>query len=174
MENELGHPFDVLPALVWSALPDGSADFFNQHYLDYIGISTEQARDWGWTVAVHPDDLNALAASWRLILDSERPGECEARLRRSDGEYRWFLFRTNPLHDESGKTVKWYGINTDINDRKQAEEELRRSEARKTAIVDSSLDCIVTIDHKLHHRVQSCSGTHLRLPSGRGHGQVDG
>ena len=148
MENELGHPFDVLPALVWSALPDGSADFFNQHYLDYIGISTEQARDWGWTVAVHPDDLNALAASWRLILDSERPGECEARLRRSDGEYRWFLFRTNPLHDESGKTVKWYGINTDINDRKQAEEELRRSEARKTAIVDSSLDCIVTIDHK--------------------------
>jgi PAS domain S-box-containing protein len=148
MENELGHPFDVLPALVWSALPDGSADFFNQHYLDYIGISTEQARDWGWTVAVHPDDLNALAASWRLILDSERPEECEARLRRSDGEYRWFLFRTNPLHDESGKTVKWYGINTDINDRKQAEEELRRSEARKTAIVDSSLDCIVTIDHK--------------------------
>jgi PAS domain S-box-containing protein len=147
-ERNLNQTINTIPTLAWSALPDGSADFFNQHYLDYVGISTEQGRHWGWTVAVHPDDLNALAASWRLTLESDRPGECEARLRRYDGEYRWFLFRTNPFRNESGTTVKWYGTNTDINDRKRAEDELRHSEAHKTAILDSALDCIVTIDHE--------------------------
>jgi PAS domain S-box-containing protein len=69
-------------------------------------------------------------------------------LRRHDGVYRWFLFRANPLRDESGAIVKWYGVSTDIEDRKRAEQERRRSEARKTAILDSALDCIVTIDHE--------------------------
>ena len=126
-ERNLKLIIDTIPALAWSARPDGSAEFFNQHYLDFIGLSAEQASGWGWTAAVHPEDLNGLAATWQRIMASEAPGEAEARLRRHDGEYRWFLFRANPLRDETGAIVKWYGVNTDIEDRKQAEAELRRA-----------------------------------------------
>jgi PAS domain S-box-containing protein len=119
---------DTIPALAWSARTDGSAEFFNQHYLDFMGLTAEQASGWGWTASVHPEDLNGLAVTWQQIMASEAPGEAEARLRRSDGEYRWFLFRANPLRDETGAIVTWYGINTDIEDRKRAEQELRSNE----------------------------------------------
>src|SRR5580700_8936569 len=128
-ERDLNQIINAIPSLAWSAGPDGSADFFNQHYLDYVGLSAEHAKDWGWMVAVHPDDLNGLLAVLRRMIASDRAAECEARLRRYDGQYRWFLLRTSPLRDESGNTIKWYGIKTDIDDRKRAEEELRRSEA---------------------------------------------
>jgi PAS domain S-box-containing protein len=128
-ERNLKQIINAIPALAWSARPDGAAEFFNGHYLDYIGLSATQARDWGWTVAVHPDDLHRLVAAWEVALASGQPGESEARLRRADGEYRWFLVRVNPLRNEGGSIVKWYGTNTDIDDRKRAEEELRRSEA---------------------------------------------
>jgi PAS domain S-box-containing protein len=121
MERERNPIIDAIPTLVWSALPDGSADFFNRHYLDYAGFTQEQAAGTGWTAAVHPDDLPGLVATWQRILAAEQPGEAEARLRRRDGAYRWFLFRANPLRDESGRVVKWYGTNTDIDDRKRAE-----------------------------------------------------
>lgn len=123
-EDQLRVIIDTIPALAWSARPDGSAEFFNRRWLDYAGLSAEQAQDWAWTVAIHPDDLNRLKDSWRSILESGEPGEIEARLRRFDGVYRWFLFRASPMRDESGKIVKWYGTNTDIEDRKRAEEQV--------------------------------------------------
>jgi PAS domain S-box-containing protein len=128
-ERNLQLIIDAIPALVWSARPDGGAEFFNRHYQDFVGLSEEEARDWGWTAAVYPDDVKGLAATWQRIMASQAPGEAEARLRRHDGAYRWFLFRANPIRDESGAIVKWYGVNTDIEDRKRAEQELRRSEA---------------------------------------------
>jgi formate hydrogenlyase transcriptional activator len=112
---------DAIPALAWSARSDGSADFFNQRWLDYTGLSVEQARDWGWTVSLHPDDLNGLVDYWRSVLASGQPGEIEGRLRRFDGVYRWFLFRATPSLDNEGKIVKWFGTNTDIEDRKRSE-----------------------------------------------------
>jgi formate hydrogenlyase transcriptional activator len=112
---------DAIPALAWSARSDGSADFFNQRWLDYTGLSHEQARDWGWTIALHADDLNRLVDYWRSVLASGESGEIEARLRRSDGLYRWFLFRATPSFDYDGRVVKWFGTNTDIEDRKRAE-----------------------------------------------------
>ena len=147
-ERNLNQIINTIPALAWSARSDGSSEFFNQHYLDYVGQSQEEVLKWGWTRAVHPDDLNGLIGAWRLMMASEKGWECEGRLRRFDGVYRWFLFRTNPLREESGEIVEWYGTNTDIHDRKQSEDELRFSEARKSAILDSALDCIVTIDHR--------------------------
>jgi PAS domain S-box-containing protein len=125
-EHNLNLIVNTTLALSWSARPDGSADFFNQRYLDFVGLSAEQTQDWGWTVAVHPDDLNGLAGSWQSIMASGTAGEAEARLRRFDGEYRWFLFRANPLRDESGNIVKWFGINADITERKRAEDLLTR------------------------------------------------
>src|SRR5262245_385061 len=127
-ERNLRLIVDTIPTLAWSARPDGSADFLNQHYLNFIGLSAEQGSGWDWAAAVHPDDLNGLAETWKRIMASEAPGETEARLRRHDGEYRWFLFRANPLRDETGTIVKWYGVNTDIEDQRRAEEALRESE----------------------------------------------
>ena len=128
-ERKLKLTINAMPALAWSAGIDGAAEFFNQHYLDYVGFSAEQAQGWGWTIAVHPDDMGRLTAAWQEILASGRSGETEARLRRHDGKYRWFLFRASPQGDALGKITRWYGINTDIEERKQAEEKLRRSEA---------------------------------------------
>ena len=112
---------DAIPTLAWSAEADGSATFFNQRWLDYTGLSAEQARDWGWTVALHPDDLSGLTDYWRSLLASGEPGEVEARLRRFDGVYRWFLFRATPSFDNEGRVANWFGTNTDIEDRKRAE-----------------------------------------------------
>ena len=112
---------DTIPSLAWSARSDGSADFFNQRWLDYTGFSAEQACDWGWTAALHSDDLNGLVDYWRSVLASGEPGEIEGRLRRFDGVHRWFLFRATPSFDDDGKVTKWFGTNTDIEDRKRAE-----------------------------------------------------
>jgi len=112
---------DTIPALAWSARPDGSAEFFNRRWLDYAGLSAEEASDWGWTAAVHPEDRGRLTDYWRDLLASGEAGEIEARLRRFDGEFRWFLFRAEPLRDDFGEIIRWYGANTDIEERKRAE-----------------------------------------------------
>src|ERR1700719_1275736 len=112
---------DTIPTFAWCNRPDGSNEFLNQRWLDYTGLSIEAARDWGWKVAIHPEDLPRLLDVWQKLLDSGESGEWEARLRRFDGVYRWFLFRVEPLFDETGNIVKWYGTNTDIDDRKWAE-----------------------------------------------------
>jgi PAS domain S-box-containing protein len=91
---------NTMPTLAWSALPDGSIDFINQRWLDYTGLPPEQALGWGWTAAIHPDDLNDLADYWQSIMHTGEPGETEARFLRFDGEYRWFLFRANAVRDE--------------------------------------------------------------------------
>src|SRR3989442_13631784 len=119
--NDVRVVVDTISPLAWSARSDGSADFFNQRWLDYTGLSAERARDWGWTVALHSDDLNGLVDYWRSVLASGEPGEIEGRLRRFDGVYRWFLFRATPSFDNDGRVVKWFGTNTDIEDRKRAE-----------------------------------------------------
>ena len=123
---------DQIPALAWSCRPDGTTEFLNRRWLDYTGLSFEAALGWGWKDAVHPDDLGKLMETWLRLLASGEPGEEEARLRRFDGTYRWFLFRAVPARDDQGEIVRWYGTNTDIDDRKRAEERLRRSEAYLT------------------------------------------
>jgi PAS domain S-box-containing protein len=120
---------DTIPTLAWSALPDGSAEFFNQRWLDYTGLSAKEALDSGWQVAIHPDDLPLILGTFREALNSVTPYEVEGRFRRFDGEFRWFLFRGSPLRDRSGKVAKWYGTNTDLEERKRAEDALRESEA---------------------------------------------
>ncbi|CAM2155166.1 protein of unknown function [Pararobbsia alpina] len=127
--QSLAEIINSIPALVWCARPDGSAEFFNQHYLDYVGMTTEQAQDWGWIGSLHPEDVSGLSDVWQAVLASGQAGEAVARMRRHDGQYRAFLFRTHPMRDSLGNIVRWYGVNTDIDDRVRAEEELRRSEA---------------------------------------------
>jgi PAS domain S-box-containing protein len=137
MENELRCAVDALPGLVWAASPDGRIDFVNQRWREYTGLSLEQACGCGWQAAVHPEDLPGLLESWRTILASGQPRAIETRLRRFDGEFRWFRISSSPLRDEAGRIVKWYGLSTDIQDRRRVEEALRTHELSFLRIVDS-------------------------------------
>src|ERR1700733_5483457 len=128
-EDRLRLVIDTIPTLVWRASPEGIPDFLNQPALDYTGLSLDRA-ETGWPRAFHPDDKKGMLQKWSAIRESGMRGGLEARLRRFNGEYRWFLFQAEPLRDEAGNIVKWYGSSTDIEDRKRAEEELRRSEAK--------------------------------------------
>ncbi|MGA8530733.1 MAG: PAS domain-containing protein, partial [Acidobacteriaceae bacterium] len=128
-ERELREVIETIPVMAWSTGADGAAEFFNQRWLEYTGLTADQARGVGWTTALYPDDREGLLDYWQRLLASGRAGEFEARLRRFDGEYRWILFRATPSLDDEGKIVKWYGTNTDIEERKRAEDNLRRSEA---------------------------------------------
>jgi len=119
---------DTIPAMAWSVLPDGTIDFLNQRWLDYAGLSLKQYVKDPMQV-IHPEDTPRILAKWRGDMAAGRPYEDEMRLRRADGEYRWFLIRTVPLRDEHANIVKWYGTSTDIEDRKQAEDTLRRNQA---------------------------------------------
>jgi PAS domain S-box-containing protein len=128
-EDRLRHVVDTIPAIVWSALPDGAVDFVNDRWLQYTGLSREDSLGWRWTATIHPDAIARTTDYWRTVLLSGEPAEMEVRLRRSDGEFHWFLCRYVPVRDDSEKIVKWYGTCTDIEDRKQAEDTLRRNQA---------------------------------------------
>ena len=129
-ERELREIIETIPCMAWSAAADGAAQFFNRRWLEYAGLTADQVENWGWTVAVHPDDLNALVDYWRTVVASGQSGEIEGRLRRFDGVYRWFLFRATPSYDDKGNVAKWYGTNTDIDDRKKAEQALTVQNSR--------------------------------------------
>jgi PAS domain S-box-containing protein len=138
-EDRLQLVIDTVPTLVWRAGPDGIPDFLNHQALYYTGLSLDQAAT-GWPRAFHPDDKKGMLQKWTAIRKSGMRGELEARLRRFDGEYRWFLFRAEPLHDEVGNIVKWYGSSTDIEDRKRTEEALAESEQRFRDYAETASD----------------------------------
>jgi PAS domain S-box-containing protein len=135
-EAKLRQVVDTIPALVWSNLADGPNDFSNQRWQDYTGISSEDARGWGWQAAVHPEDLPKLMETWQEVVAAGQAGEFETRLRRHDGVFRWFLCRIDPLRDESGKLLRWFGTATDIDALKQSEEKLREDELERECLED--------------------------------------
>ena len=123
IEERLRLIIDTIPAIVWRKSPDGSADFLNRKFREYTGLSLEEGLGWGWMKPFHHDDR--LVEEWRADLAAGKPFEKEARLRRADGQYRWFLLRAEPLRDGQGNVVKWYGTSTDIDDLKRAEDRAR-------------------------------------------------
>jgi PAS domain S-box-containing protein len=127
-ERELRDIIDTIPGLVWVASPDGSNTYVNSRYVEYSGMTAGQVAASGWRDAVHSDDLERHEGNWRAAVASGKPHESEVRFRRADGQYRWHLDRGLPLRDEAGNIIKWYGSVTDIEDRKRAEDALRRSE----------------------------------------------
>jgi formate hydrogenlyase transcriptional activator len=128
---------DSLPALIHTGRPDGYLDFFNQRWLQFVGLRLEELEGWKWTSAVHRDDVAALIARWRACLASGEPLGFEARVQRADGEYRWMLHQKVAVRDESGHIVKWYGSSVEIEDRKQAEFKMSGSEANLRRIIDT-------------------------------------
>jgi PAS domain S-box-containing protein len=118
---------DSAPSLIHTGKPDGHLDFFNQTWLRYVGQSLEDLEGWKWTAFIHPEDVEGIVERWRASLASGEPFLYEARVLRADGEYRWMLHHKVAIRDGSGKIVKWFGSSIDIEDRKRAEEQLRRS-----------------------------------------------
>jgi formate hydrogenlyase transcriptional activator len=141
---ELRSFIDRVPALAWSALPDGSLDFFNQRFRDYTGFSSDQLYGSEWKSAVHRDDIQQLETWWQGLRQSQA-GTTEVRLRRFDGEYRWFQITASPVYDEHANLVRWCGINTDINDIKCSEQKLRQEEADLRTITDAIRQSIVVL-----------------------------
>src|SRR5712664_2362213 len=137
---------DRIPAFTWSARPDGSVEFVNQRWREYAGLSLEESQGWGWQVAIHPEDLPSLMRKWRELLMSGEPGDIEARMRRHDGVFRWFLIRFEPFRDDTGKIAMWYGVSTDIENLKQTEEKLREDERELRQITDAIPQAVVVQD----------------------------
>jgi len=127
LRDQLQLIIDTIPAVVWSNLPDGSAEFLNRRFRDYSGLTAEEGQGSAWMNILHPEDW--AIADWHAALATGEPFEKEARLRSADGNYRRFLLRFVPLRDQQGSIVKWYATSTDIEDLKRAEEELRQREA---------------------------------------------
>jgi formate hydrogenlyase transcriptional activator len=137
---------DTVPSFLWTSLPDGSKEYLNKRWYEYTGLPMEQAKGWGWKVVVNPDDLDRLVREWLSLVEARKPGELETRIRRYDGEYRWFLIRVVPQLDAEGNLVKWFGSNTDIEDRKRAETKLLEDEREFRRITDAIPQAIVVLD----------------------------
>ena len=137
MEHEVRRVLDTIAELIWIADPTGHADFVNRRWCEYTGLTLEKAAGFGWQAAIWPEDLPRVVDYWKSISASGGPREIEARIRRSDGVHRWFLFRSSPLREADGKVSQWYVTSTDIDDRKRAEDALRASEESFRLIVDS-------------------------------------
>src|SRR5271166_2607658 len=127
-ETELRLAIDTIPALVWTTLPDGSLDFINRRWAE-LGLSLDDLRGSEWSAAIHPDERTGVMYKWRTAVETGTQYENVERVRRADGEYRWYLSRAEPLRDEAGNIIKWYGTDTDIEDQRRAEDAVRRSEA---------------------------------------------
>jgi formate hydrogenlyase transcriptional activator len=137
---------DRIPAFTWSAHADGFVEFVNQRWREYAGLSAEESQGWGWQAAIHPEDLPSLMEKWRELLRSGEAGDIEARMRRHDGVFRWFLIRFEPYRDETGKIVMWYGVSTDIETLKQTEEKFREDERELRQITDAIPQAVVVQD----------------------------
>ena len=136
MSEKYRHLVDTTPAFVNTALPNGEVDFFNHGWSEYVGLPSIDMLGWRWTSAIHPEDVEAFVGKWRTALESGEPFVAEARVRRADGEYRWFLQRSEPLRNEAGEIVKWYGSGIEIEERKIAEEKIREQETELRQILD--------------------------------------
>ncbi|HEV2066212.1 MAG TPA: PAS domain S-box protein [Thermomicrobiales bacterium] len=144
--EELVELADVLQQPIWTVRPDGTVDYANAFWRAYTGLDQAAIASHGWASAVHSDDLPVIADRWNEASDSGQPYETEYRFRDADGLYRWHVARVAPLRSPDGSILRWVGIAIDIDDRRQAEEDLRASEARYRDVVDYADDIVYTLN----------------------------
>src|SRR5712672_2723781 len=137
-EKELRDVVNTVPAHVWSTSPEGQVDFVNDRWLQFTGLALDEAFGWKWEAVLHPDDRTRVVSDWHTAVKNGQAMESETRVRRADGEYCWWFIRNVPLREETGKLVRWYGTAIDIEDRKRAEQALRKSEERWRSVFENS------------------------------------
>ena len=145
-EAELRRVIDTIPTLAWCNLANGCNEFVNKRWYEYTGLSPEQACGWGWKPAIHPEDLPGLMEIWETLPEMDKPVEREARLRRSDGVFRWFLFRCQARRDSPGAVARWYGTASDVEDQKQTDT-LRSAEMRALEMISDGAGLTDILDH---------------------------
>lgn len=122
LETDFRAMANSIPQLAWMADGEGSIFWYNQRWLDYTGSTLEEMAGWGWKAAHHPDHIDRVVGCIKQAFTTGLPWEDLFPLRARDGSYRWFLSRAQPLRDETGKVVRWFGTNTDITEQKRAED----------------------------------------------------
>jgi len=166
-ERRLQQIISSIPGLAWAADANGFTTFWSQQYLDYAGLRLEDVVGYSFLNHIHPDDLAQVEEAWSATIASGGPGEAEARLRRADGQFRWFLIRASPFYDGAGVLTQWFGVNVEIENRKQAEEDLRRSESELAHVTRMmTMDQLaVSIAHEVNQPLMAIvtnAGTCLR------------
>ena len=129
---------EALPQLVWTSRPDGWCDSFSTQWTQHTGVPQDKLLGWGWLDTLHPDDREPTRAAWLAAVRGPGAYDVEYRVRRADGEYRWFKTRGVPIRDAAGEIVNWFGTCTDITEGKQLQEELRQANSRLDLAVRSS------------------------------------
>ncbi|HTF64918.1 MAG TPA: sigma-54-dependent Fis family transcriptional regulator [Edaphobacter sp.] len=143
---DLRRIIDSAPALIHTGRPDGHLDYFNQRWLEYVGLSPRHLLGWEWMAYIHPDDVEAFVEKWRKSIATGEPFEAESRVRRADGQYHWMIHQKVPLCGEDGTVLKWFGSSIDVEDRKQAQDKLRQSEAELRQLIDVIPQGVVVYD----------------------------
>jgi two-component system CheB/CheR fusion protein len=147
--EEFSFVTDFMPQIVWATKPDGYHEFYNKGWYNYTGLDFDGSKDHGWEQVLHPDDLERTWKNWKESLATGKPYEIEYRLRRYDGEYRWFLARAIPLRDDEGNITKWYGTCTDINDQRTASDILEEKVKERTAALERANMELEASNHEL-------------------------
>lgn len=166
-ERKLNLIVNTIPAMAWSCTPDGRLEYWNQNLIDFVGLPFDEIVGFGFYRMFHPDDIEPMRTAWEEILQSKRGRPVDARIRRADGEYRWFNLRQNPLMDPDGNVIRWYGVVVDIEDRKRAEESLRQSQSDLAHVtrLTAAGELAVSIAHEVNQPLMAIvtnAGTCLR------------
>jgi PAS domain S-box-containing protein len=151
-EDHLRLVIDTIPQQIWSGPADGSLDFCNAQWLSYLGLTQQEAQGKGWQVVLHPDDRERVLTAWAESVAEGTPYEQEERHRRADGQYRWFLSRGLPLKDAEGCISRWYGTNTDIEERRHAEDALFEAQVNLARVsrVQAMAELAAAIGHEIN------------------------
>ena len=166
-EDQLRLITEVIPQQVWTALPNGEIDYINQRWQEYTGVPLEAMQGLGWSTIVHPDDLERVSQNWTQAIETGQKYNIEARLRRSDGNYHWFLGRARPLKNPQGEIIKWYGTNTDITRIKELEEKLRQRTEELVKANQLKDEFLAIVSHELRTPLNPILGWSQLLAAGR-------
>ncbi|MEO7327764.1 MAG: ATP-binding protein [Minicystis sp.] len=130
-EERLRFMAESMPQKIFTTMPNGDVDYFNQQWMEFTGLAFEEIKDWGWTRFIHPDDAEANLSAWKRSSKTGEPVQLEHRFRRADGVYRWHLSRALPMRNAEGQTMMWIGSSTDIHDQKEITEQLAATDRHK-------------------------------------------
>jgi PAS domain S-box-containing protein len=137
---------ESMPQKIFTARPNGEADYFNQQWMKFAGLPLSTLAEWGWTEMMHPEDFEEFVRNWNYSVETGEPFEMEHRARRNDGEYRWHLTRACVMRDDNKKVMMWIGSNTDIHEQKLALEALEIARVKLETALEAGAIATWTYD----------------------------